>query len=52
MIKEFKEFAVKGSVMDMAVGIMIGAAFSSVIKSILDATRCPNCTSDLSSQTA
>lgn len=36
MLKEFKEFAVKGNVMDMAVGIMIGAAFSSVVKSIVD----------------
>ena len=36
MLKEVKEFAVKGSVMDMAVGIMIGAAFSSVVKSIVD----------------
>ena len=36
MLKEFKEFAVKGNVVDMAVGIMIGAAFSSVVKSIVD----------------
>lgn len=33
MLKEFKEFAVKGSVVDMAVGIMIGAAFTSVVSS-------------------
>ena len=36
MLKELKEFAVKGNVVDMAVGIMIGAAFSSVVKSIVD----------------
>lgn len=33
MIKEFKEFAFKGSVADMAVGIMIGAAFGAVVNS-------------------
>lgn len=33
LIKEFKEFAVKGSVVDMAVGIMIGAAFATVVTS-------------------
>lgn len=31
LIKEFKEFAVKGNMMDMAVGIIIGAAFNKVI---------------------
>lgn len=36
MLKEFKEFAVKGNVIDMAVGIMIGAAFSTVVKSLVD----------------
>ena len=36
MLKEFKEFAVKGNVMDMAVGIIIGAAFTTVVKSIVD----------------
>ena len=30
MFKEFKEFAIKGNVMDMAIGIIIGAAFTSV----------------------
>ncbi len=35
MIKEFKEFAVKGNMMDMAVGIIIGAAFGTVIKSLV-----------------
>ena len=36
MIKEFKEFAVKGNMLDMAVGIVLGAAFGTVIKSLVD----------------
>lgn len=36
MMKEFREFAIKGNMVDMAVGIMIGAAFNSVVKSIVD----------------
>ncbi|MEM7104153.1 MAG: large conductance mechanosensitive channel protein MscL [Bacteroidota bacterium] len=36
MISEFKEFAVKGNMVDMAVGIIIGAAFGTVIKSLVD----------------
>jgi large conductance mechanosensitive channel len=35
MLKEFKEFAVKGNVVDMAVGIIIGAAFGSIVKSLV-----------------
>ncbi len=35
MIKEFREFAVRGSVVDMAVGIIIGAAFTTVVKSLV-----------------
>ncbi|MGE3182754.1 MAG: large-conductance mechanosensitive channel protein MscL [Phycisphaerae bacterium] len=35
-IKEFKEFAIKGNMIDMAVGIIIGAAFGAVVKSIVD----------------
>ena len=35
MMKEFKEFAVKGNVMDMAIGIIIGAAFGTIIKSFV-----------------
>ena len=31
LFKEFKEFAVKGNMMDMAIGIMIGASFNKVI---------------------
>ncbi len=36
MFKEFKEFAVKGNVVDMAVGIIIGAAFGGIVKSLVD----------------
>lgn len=36
MIKEFKEFAVKGNVMDMAIGIIIGGAFTPIVKSLVD----------------
>ena len=35
MIQEFKEFAVKGNVVDMAVGIIIGAAFGKIITSLV-----------------
>ena len=36
MLKEFKEFAMKGNVVDMAVGIIIGAAFGTIVKSLVD----------------
>ncbi len=35
MLKEFKEFALKGNMMDLAVGIMIGAAFGAVVNSLV-----------------
>ena len=35
MLKEFKEFAMKGNVIDMAVGIIIGAAFGTIISSLV-----------------
>ena len=35
MLKEFKEFAMKGNVLDMAVGIIIGAAFGTIISSLV-----------------
>lgn len=35
MMKEFKEFAVRGNVIDMAVGIIIGAAFGTIVKSLV-----------------
>jgi len=36
IIKEFQEFAVKGNVVDMAVGIIIGGAFGTIVKSLVD----------------
>jgi len=36
MLKEFKEFAMRGNVMDMAVGIIIGAAFGKIVSSAVD----------------
>jgi large conductance mechanosensitive channel len=36
MFKEFREFAMRGNVVDMAVGIIIGAAFGAVVKSAVD----------------
>ena len=35
-VKEFKEFAVRGSVMDLAVGVIIGGAFSKIIDSVVN----------------
>ena len=35
MLKEFKEFAVRGNVVDMAVGIIIGAAFGTIVNSLV-----------------
>lgn len=36
MLKEFKEFAMRGNVVDMAVGIIIGAAFGTIVRSLVD----------------
>jgi large conductance mechanosensitive channel len=36
MLKEFKSFVMRGNVIDMAVGIIIGAAFGAIIKSLVD----------------
>jgi large conductance mechanosensitive channel len=36
MLKEFKEFAMRGNVLDMAVGVIIGAAFGKIIASLVD----------------
>ncbi len=36
MLKEFKEFAVKGNMVDMAIGIVIGAAFGAVVGSVVN----------------
>jgi large conductance mechanosensitive channel len=36
IIKEFKEFAVKGNMVDMAVGSIIGGAFGTIVSSLVD----------------
>jgi len=36
VIKEFQEFAIKGNMVDMAVGIIIGGAFGTIVKSLVD----------------
>jgi large conductance mechanosensitive channel len=41
MIKEFKEFAMRGNVVDMAVGIIIGGAFGTIVKSLVDDVLMP-----------
>lgn len=35
MLKEFKEFALKGNVIDLAIGVIIGAAFSKIVSSLV-----------------
>jgi large-conductance mechanosensitive channel len=47
LLKEFKEFAMRGNVIDMAVGVIIGAAFGKVVTAVIDIflnpilNRCP-----------
>ena len=36
LLEEFKEFALKGNVMDMAVGVIVGGAFSSIVAALTD----------------
>jgi large conductance mechanosensitive channel len=36
MLKEFKEFAVRGNVLDLAVGVILGAAFGKIVTSLVD----------------
>lgn len=40
-LKEFKEFAVKGNVMDLAIGVIIGGAFGTITKSLVDDVAMP-----------
>ena len=35
MLKEFREFAVKGNVVDLAIGVIIGAAFGKIVESLV-----------------
>lgn len=41
MLKEFKEFISKGNVMDMAVGIIIGGAFTAIVTALVDSILMP-----------
>ena len=41
IVKEFRDFAVKGNVVDMAVGVIIGAAFGSIVKSLVEDVLMP-----------
>jgi large conductance mechanosensitive channel len=41
MLKDFKEFAMRGNVVDMAVGIIIGAAFGTIVKSLVSDVLMP-----------
>jgi large conductance mechanosensitive channel len=41
MLKEFKEFAMKGNVMDMAVGVILGAAFGKIVGSLVEDVLMP-----------
>ena len=41
MLKEFKEFAMRGSVLDLAVGVILGAAFGKVVSSLVDDVLMP-----------
>jgi len=41
LVSEFKEFAMKGSVIDLAVGVVIGAAFGSIVKAMVDKVFMP-----------
>jgi large conductance mechanosensitive channel len=41
MLKDFREFAMRGNVIDMAVGIIIGAAFGTIVKTLVDDVLMP-----------
>ena len=41
MLKEFKEFAVRGNMVDMAVGIVVGGAFTTIVRSLVDDVLMP-----------
>jgi large conductance mechanosensitive channel len=41
MLKEFKEFAMRGNVVDLAVGVIIGGAFGTIVKSLVDDVLMP-----------
>ena len=39
-LEEFKEFAMKGNVLDMAIGVVIGSAFTSIVNSLVNDILC------------
>ena len=41
LVKEFKDFAMRGNVMDLAVGVIIGGAFNNIVKALVDAVIMP-----------
>lgn len=41
MLKEFKEFVAKGNALDLAVGMVVGAAFTAIVKSLVDGVIMP-----------
>jgi large conductance mechanosensitive channel len=41
MLKEFRDFAIKGNVVDLAIGVIIGAAFGSIVSSLVDDVAMP-----------
>ena len=41
IVKEFKEFAMKGNVIDLAVGVVIGAAFGAIVSAVVDSIIMP-----------
>jgi large conductance mechanosensitive channel len=41
MLKEFKNFVMRGSVLDLAVGVIIGAAFGKIVSSLVDDVLMP-----------
>lgn len=41
LLKEFRDFAIKGNVVDMAIGVIIGAAFGNIVKSLVDDVMMP-----------
>ena len=41
LVKEFKEFAMRGNVMDMAVGVIMGGAFGKIVSSLVDDVLMP-----------
>ena len=41
MLKEFKEFAIKGNAVDLAIGVIIGAAFGGIVKSLVEDVLMP-----------